>query len=108
MPIVELSEDDFDSFIEGSTLPVLVDFWAAWCHPCKMMLPILTEVASDYAESIVVAKVDVDAFPSLASRFAVTSIPSMKVFVAGEVVKGFEGAAPKRVLLNELQEFLDA
>lgn len=108
--VIEGTDKNFSKLMKGfsSDAVVLVDFWAEWCAPCKMMNPILEEIASEFEGKLFVVKVDVDKNQSLAEKFEIRSIPTMKVFVDGEIVKGFEGASPKRVLLNELKEFLDA
>lgn len=108
--IVNATDKNFNKLMKGfsSDVVVLVDFWAEWCAPCKMMNPILEELASEFEGKLFVVKVDVDKNQNLAKEFEIRSIPTMKVFVNGEIVKGFEGASPKRVLLNELMEFLDA
>ena len=89
-----------------SDKPVIVDFWAAWCGPCRMIAPILEEVAADHDE-IVVAKLNVDENPSTAAQYGVTSIPTMNVFSGGKVVKQIIGAKPKAALLADLSDYLD-
>jgi thioredoxin 1 len=102
----QLSDSTFDEAIGGSTEPVLVDFWAEWCGPCKMVAPILDEIASEQAGKLTIAKLDIDANPDVAMRFGVMSIPTMILFVDGEPKKTIVGAKGKGQLLEELSAFL--
>jgi thioredoxin 1 len=102
----QLTDSTFDETIRGSTEPVLVDFWAEWCGPCKMVAPILDEIASEQAGKLTVAKLDIDANPDAAMRFGVMSIPTMILFVDGEPKKTIVGAKGKGQLLEELGAFL--
>ena len=86
----------------------MVDFWAEWCGPCKMIAPILEELATEQAGTITVAKLNVDENPDLAMRYNVMSIPTLLVFKDGEIAKRLVGAKPKSALLQELSEFLPA
>ena len=104
--ITTLSTATFDEEVRSSTAPVIVDFWAEWCGPCKMIAPILEEIASEKAGALRVAKVNVDDDPDLARRFDVMSIPTLLVFQNGEAKKRLVGAKGKRQLLEELGEFL--
>ena len=101
-----LSDATFDEEIAGSSEPVLVDFWAEWCGPCKAIAPILSELSTELGEKVTIAKVNVDDNPDLAMRYNVMSIPTLLVFNGGEVQKRLVGAKGKSQLLQELDEFL--
>jgi thioredoxin 1 len=104
--IITLTTSSFDETVRASDVPVVVDFWAEWCGPCKMIAPILEELAAEHAGKIVVAKLNVDDNPELAMRYNVMSIPTLMVFENGDVARRIVGAKPKHALLQELSEFL--
>ena len=104
--ITHLSAATFDEVLASSEEPVLVDFWAEWCGPCKMIAPILDEIATEQAGIVRVTKLNVDDAPDIARRFEVMSIPTLLVFRDGQVAKRIVGAKPKGALLEELSEFL--
>jgi len=99
---LELNDSNFDEVIKGDK-PVLVDFWAEWCGPCKMIGPAVEELAGDYEGRAVVAKLNVDENPQITARFGVRSIPTLLVFKNGQVVDKQVGAVPKSVLSQKLQ-----
>ena len=103
--ITALDEHTFEEEVNASESPVLVDFWAEWCGPCKTIAPILEEIAAEQ-EGLRIAKVNVDDSPDLALKYNVMSIPTLIVFSNGEPAKRLVGAKPKAALLEELGEFL--
>ena len=99
------SEEAFDKLIAGDT-PVLVDFWATWCGPCRMIAPIVEEIANEYAGKVVVAKVDVDEMGELAQRYRIMNIPTLMLFKQGQMVDKTIGARPKAALEQMLNKVL--
>ena len=104
--IITLTSNSFDETVKSSTTPILVDFWAEWCGPCKAIAPVLKELSTELAGKVTIAKLDVDAHGYIAQRFSVMSIPTLLIFNNGEVQKRLVGAKGKGQLLQELAEFL--
>jgi len=103
---IAVTDASFSADVLGSSKPVLVDFWAEWCGPCKMVAPILDEIAAAHGDKITIAKLNVDENPATSANAGVTSIPTLNVYVNGEVVKQIIGAKPKAALLADLAEYL--
>ncbi|NNF08430.1 MAG: thioredoxin [Candidatus Eisenbacteria bacterium] len=103
---LELTDSNFTETINNSEVPVMVDFWAPWCGPCRSLAPIVEELASDYTGKIAVAKVNTDDSPNIASQFNISSIPTLLFFKNGQVVKQVIGAHPKAKLEQQVQEVL--
>ena len=101
--IVHVTEASFDQEVLSAELPVLVDFWAEWCGPCKMIAPVLDEIANEYAGRLKVCKVDVDSNPSIPEKFGIRGIPTLIVFKDGNAVETKVGALSK----TQLAEFVD-
>jgi thioredoxin 1 len=100
-----VTDATFDTEVLQSSKPVVVDYWAEWCGPCRMVAPVLEEIAGEHADKIEVVKLNIDQNPKVAQRYHIMAIPTMSVFHNGEVVKQIVGAKPKAALLKELAEF---
>ena len=105
--MVSVTEDTFEEEVLQAGLPVLVDFWASWCGPCRMMAPILEEIATEYDGQLKIAKLDVDANTNMAIRYHVLSIPNLILFKNGQAVGSFIGYMPKKRLLKEMAPHLE-
>ena len=104
--MIELSAENFDQQVVSSDRPVLVDFWAEWCGPCRAIEPALKEVAADYEDRVVVGRLNVDEHPTIASRYGIRSIPSILLFQNGEVSDQIVGAVPKSSITNLLDNLI--
>jgi len=106
MGALHITEKNFDAEVIKSTLPVLVDFWAEWCGPCRMVGPVVEEIANELNGKLKVGKINVDEAQNLAASFNVMSIPTLMVFKDGKVVQQMVGAMPKESLLAKVKPFL--
>ncbi|HXG38026.1 MAG TPA: thioredoxin [Bacteroidota bacterium] len=107
MKPIEVTDANFESEVIKSDKPVLVDFWAEWCGPCRMIAPIVEEIAKEYNGTLKVGKMDVDANPQVSMQFGIRSIPTLLIFKGGRVVDQVIGAVPKRVLTEKLSKHLN-
>ena len=106
MSIEHVSDDSFATQVLQSDRPVLVDFWAEWCGPCRMVGPVVDQIGEEYGDKVKVLKLDVENNPATAMKYGITSIPAIYVFKDGEVAKQTVGARPKAALEQEFAEFL--
>jgi thioredoxin len=101
-----VTDATFETEVLKNSKPVIVDYWAEWCGPCRMIAPVLEEIASEYSDKIDVVKLNVDDNPVVAQKYQILAIPTLNVFQNGEVVKQIKGAKPKSALLKDLAEFI--
>jgi len=107
MKPMELTETTFEQEVLKASMPVLVDFWATWCGPCKMIAPIVEELATEYDGKLKIGKVDVDNNQKIAMQYGIRSIPTLLVFKGGKVVEQIVGAAHKKALVEKLSKHLN-
>ena len=106
MATTKVTTADFEAVVLKSTTPVLVDFWAEWCGPCRAVGPILEEISNEHGDKIKIVKLNTDEEGAIAMKYGISSIPTMNIFVNGEVVKSIVGAKPKPALLKNLENYI--
>jgi len=104
--LVQVTDQNFETTVAGAARPVLVDFWATWCAPCKALKPVIEELALEYADQIVIGELDVDANPNTASKFSVLSIPTLILFRGGKPAQRIVGYQPKANLRQKIDAVL--
>jgi thioredoxin 1 len=105
--IREVTDETFEAEVLNSTKPVLVDFWAPWCGPCRQVAPVLEAIYEEHGEKLDIVKLNTDDNPLTAAKYGIRSIPALNVYSGGEVVKGIVGAKPKAILLRDLADFVN-
>jgi thioredoxin 1 len=106
MATSKVTSADFESVVLKSATPVLVDFWAEWCGPCRAVGPILEEISNEYGDKLKIVKLNTDEEGSIAMKYGISSIPTLNIFVGGQVVKTIVGAKPKPALLKDLESYI--
>jgi thioredoxin 1 len=101
-----VTDESFEADVLNSSKPVIVEYWADWCPPCRMVAPVLAEIAEEHADKIDVVKLNTDENPRTAQKYQILAVPTMNVFAGGEVVKQVLGAKPKSALLREFEDFI--
>jgi thioredoxin 1 len=104
---IEITDANFAKEVEASDKPVLIDFWAVWCGPCRMLTPIVEELATEYEGKAIIGKVDVDNNQMIATKFGIRSIPTLLIFKGGKVVDQIVGAVPKNMIVDKLNSHLN-
>jgi len=107
MATIKVTTADFEAVVLKSTTPVLVDFWAEWCGPCRAVGPILEEISNEHGDKLKIVKLNTDEEGSIAMKYGISSIPTMNVFINGEIVKTIVGAKPKPALLKDLESYIN-
>ncbi len=103
---IELTDENFEEVVLNSDKPVLVDFWAEWCGPCRMVAPIVKELSEEYGDKAIIAKMDVDSCPNTSVKFGIRNIPTILFFKGGEVVDKQVGAVPKTILASKIDAII--
>lgn len=106
MAVTAVTTANFDAEVLNAPGPVLVDFWAEWCGPCRMVAPVLDEISNEHGDKLKIVKLNVDENPEIAMKYQITSIPALKVFANGEVATEIVGAKPRHILENDLAAYL--